>query len=294
MLAYQQKDAWRRVLVDRAALILGRAAPSDGRYSAAADTTLPPTQQQPNEASEQEKFIEARASLDPPDILAVWYLALHGDITWMKKGVEKSIPECLALYGWHQLCWFTPENALSALSHLQRAKDMKNAYGLLYWGLVMDSAYGDTTDACSVAWTCYYESAASELTLASTMSRMSWQLVEITNRQLGGGKKHSSNGPSLFELYRCYHHGHGCTQDDLEARKYLQQAADIGYGPAYAVLSKWYCSGWENVLRKNAEKQAYWSKQATISSEKHPFPIYMHPLRSLLGTNATPAWWKSL
>ena len=135
---------------------------------------------------------------------------------------------------------------------------------------------------------------ASELTLASTMSRMSWQLVEITNRQLGGGKKHSSNGPSLFELYRCYHHGHGCTQDDLEARKYLQQAADEGYGPAYAVLSKWYCSGWENVLRKNAEKQAYWSKQATISSEKHPFPIYMHPLRSLLGTNATPAWWKSL
>ena len=71
----------------------------------------------------------------------------------------------------------------------------------------------------------------------------------------------------------------------------MQKAADEGYGPACAALSEWYCSGWENVLRKNAEKQAYWSKQATISSENH---IYIHPLRSLLRTNATPAWWKSL
>ena len=45
----------------------------------------------------------------------------------MEKGAEKSIPECLALYGWYQLCYCTYENALSALSHLQRAKDMKNA-----------------------------------------------------------------------------------------------------------------------------------------------------------------------
>ena len=281
-------------LVDRAALILGRAAPSDGKYSAAADTTLPPTQQQPNEASEQRRFIEARASLDPPDILAVWYLALHGDITWMKKGAEKSIPECLALYGWYQLCWFTPENALSALSYLQRAKDMKNAYGLLFWGLVMDCAYGDTTDACSVAWTCYHESAC--LGNNTGMFNVAHVLSARGDHKQGveWWKKAQQHGPSLFELYLCYHHGHGCTQDDLEARKYLQQAADEGYGPACATMSEWYCSGWENVLRKNPEKQAYWSKQATILSEKHPLPIYIHPLRNLLGTNATPAWWKSL
>ena len=279
-------------LVDRAALILGRAA-FDGRYPVAADTTLPPTQQQPNEASEQKKFIEARASHDPPDILAVWYLARHGDITWMKKGAEKSIPECLALYGWYQLCWITSEN-VSALSHLQRAKDMKNAYGLLFWGLVMDCAYGDTADACSAAWTCYHESAClghqvGMFNVAHVLSARGdhKQAVEWW-------KKAQQHGPSLFELYLCYHHGHGCTQDDLEARKYLQQAADGGYGPACAALSEWYCSGWKNVLRKNAEKQAYWCKQATISSEKHPLPIYRHPLRSLLGTNTTPAWWKSL
>ena len=281
-------------LVDRAALILGRAAPSDGKYSAAADTTLPPTQQQPNEASEKRRFIEARASLDPPDILAVWYLARHGDITWMKKGAEKSIPECLALFGWHQLCWFTPENALSALSHLQRAKDMKNADGLLFWGLVMDCAYGDTADACSVAWTCYHESAC----LGNNTGKYNVAHFLAARRDhkqaVGWWKKAQQHGPSLFELYLCYHHGHGCTQDDLEARKYLQQAADEGYGPACAALSEWYCSGWENVLCKNPEKQAYWCKQATISSEKHSFPIYIHPLRSLLGTNATPAWWKSL
>ena len=278
-------------LVDRAALILGRAAPSDGKYSTAADTTLPPTQQQPDEASEKRRFIETRASLDPPDFLAVWYLAQHGDITWMEKGAEKSIPECLALYGWHQLCWFTPENALSALSHLQRAKDMKNAYGLLYWGLVMDSAYGDTADACSVAWTCYHESAC--LGNQVGMFNVAHVLEARGDHQqaVEWWKKAQQHGPSLFELYRCYHHGDGCTQDDLEARKYLQQAADEGYGPACTALSEWYGSGWENVLRKNPEKQAYWCKQATISSEKH---IYSDPLRSLLQTNATPAWWKSL
>ena len=278
-------------LVDRAALILGRAAPSDGKYSTAADTTLPPTQQQPDEASNLRKFIEARASLDPPDILAVCYLALLGDITWMKKGVEKSIPECLALYGWYQLCWFTPENALSALSHLQQAKDMKNAYGLLYWGLVMDSAYGDTADACSVAWTCYHESAC--LGNEDGMFNVAHVLEARGDHKQAvvWWKKAQLHGPSLFELYRCYHHGYGCTQDDLEARKYLQQAADKDYGPACAALSEWYCSGWDNVLRKNPEKQAHWSKQATISSEKH---IYRQPLRSLFGTNATPAWWKCL
>ena len=278
-------------LVDRAALILGRAAPSDGKYSAAADTTLPPTQQQPNETCEQRRFIEARASLHPPDILAVWYLAQHGDTTWMKKGAEKSIPECLALYGWYQLCYCTSENALSALSHLQRANDMKNAYGLLYWGLVMDCAYGDTSDACTVAWTCYHESAC--LGNEDGMFNVAHVLAARGDHKQAvvWWKKAQQHGPSLFELYRCYHHGYGCTQDDLEARKYLQQAADEGYGPACATLSEWYCSGWDNVLRKNPEKQAYWCKQATISSEKH---IYIDPLRSLLGTNATPAWWKSL
>ncbi|KAL5481216.1 hypothetical protein EMCRGX_G021332 [Ephydatia muelleri] len=35
----------------------------------------------------------------------------------------------------------------------------EECHGLLYWGLVMDSAYGDTVDACSAAWTSYYESA---------------------------------------------------------------------------------------------------------------------------------------
>ena len=281
-------------LVDRAALILGRAAPSDGRYSATANTTLPPTQQQPDEASKLRRFIETRASLDPPDILAVCYLAQHGDITWMEKGAEKSIPECLVLYGWHQLCWFTPENALSALSHLQRVKDLKNAYGLLYWGLVMDIAYGDTADACSVAWTCYHESAC--LGNQVGMFNVAHVLAARGDHKQAvvWWKKARQHGPSMFELYLCYHHGHGCTQDDQKAWKYLQEAADQGYGPACTALSEWYCSGWVNVLRKNPGKQAHWSKQATISSEMHPLPIYTHPLRSLLGTNATPAWWKSL
>ena len=278
-------------LVDRAALILGCAAPSDGRYSAAADATLPPTQQQLNEASKWRRFIEAQASLDPPDFLAVCYLARHGDVTWMKKGVDKSIPECLALYGWHQLCCFSSDNALSALSHLQRAKDMKNAYGLLYWGLVMDSAYGDISDACSVVWTCYYESAC--LGNEDGMFNVAHVLAARGDHKQAvvWWKKARQHGPSLFELYRCYHHGYGCTQDHLEARRFLQQAADQGYGPACAILSEWYGSGWKNVLRKNAKKQAHWSKQATISSEKH---IYRQPLRSLFGTNATPAWWKCL
>ena len=281
-------------LVDRAALILGRAAPSDGRYSAAADTTLPPTQQQPDKASKKRRFIEARASLDPHDFLAVSYLAQHGDITWMEKGVEKSIPECLALYGWYQLCWCKSQNALSALSHLQHAKDMKNACGLLYWGLVMDSAYGDTADACSAAWTSYHESAC--LGNQVGMFNVAHVLAARGDHKQAvvWWKKAQQHGPSLFELYRCYHHGYGCKHDDLEARKYLQQAADQGYGPACTALSEWYCSGWENVLRKNPKKQAHWCKQATISSEKHLFHIYKHPLRSLLGTNATPAWWKSL
>ena len=281
-------------LVDRAALILGRAAPSDGRYSATANTTLPPSQQQPDEASRLRRFIETRASLDPPDFLAVCYLAQHGDITWMEKGVEKSIPECFALYGWYQLCWCPYGNALSALSHLQHAKDMKNACGLLYWGLVMDSAYGDTADACSVAWTCYYESAC--LGNQVGMFNVAHVLAARGDHKQAvvWWKKTQQHGPSLFELYRCYHHGYGCKRDDLEARKYLQQAADQGYGPACTALSEWYCSGWENVLRKNPKKQAHWCKQATISSEKHLFHIYTHPLRSLLGTNATPAWWKSL
>ena len=278
-------------LVDRAALILGRAAPSDGKYPAAADTTLPTTQQQLDEASKKRRFIEDRASLDPPDILAVSYLAQHGDITWMEKGVEKSIPECLALYGWYQLCYYTSENAFSALSHLQRAKDMKNAYGLLYWGLVMDSAYGDTSDACSVAWTCYHESAC--LGNEDGMFNVAHVLAARGDHKQAvvWWKKAQQHGPSLFELYRCYHHGYGCTQDNLEARKYLLQAADKGYGPACVTLSEWYFSGWENVLRKNPEKHAYWCKQATISSEMR---IYTDPLRSLLQTNATPAWWKSL
>ena len=281
-------------LVDRAALILEHAETSNGKYPAAADTTLPPTQQQPDKASEKRRFIEARASLDPPDILAVWYLALLGDKTWMKKGAEKSIPECLALYSWYQLCYGTSENALSALSHLQQAKDMKNAYGLLYWGLVMDSAYGDTADACSVAWTSYHESAY--LGNEDGMFNVAHVLAARGDHKQAvvWWKKAQQHGPSLFELYRCYHHGYGCTQDDLEARKYLQQAADQGYGPACTALSEWYCSGWDNVLRKNPEKHAYWCKRATISSEKHLFPIYRHPLRSLLGTNATHAWWKSL
>ena len=277
-------------LVDRAALILGHAAPSDGKYPDAANTTLPPTQQ-PKEASKRRRFIDVRASLDPPDILAVCYLAQLGDITWMKKGVDRSIPECLALYGWYQLCWFTPENALSALSHLQRAKDLKNANGLLFWGLVMDSASGDAADACSVVWTCYHESAC--LGNQVGMFNVAHVLAARGDHKQAvvWWKKAQQHGPSLFELYRCYHHGYGCTQDDLEARKFLQQAADQGYGPACATLSDWYCSGWENVLRKNPEKQAHWCKVATISSEKH---IYINPLRSLLGTNATPAWWKSL
>ena len=277
-------------LVDRAALILGRAAPSNGKYSAAADATLPPTQQ-PDKASERIRFIEARASLDPPDILAVCYLAQLGNVSWMEKGAEKSIPECLALYGWHQLCWFTCENALSALSHLKRAKDMKNAEGLLFWGLAMESAYGDTADASSVAWTCYHESAClgNEFGMFNVAHVLS---ARGDHKQaVGWWKKAMQHGPSLFELYRCYHHGHGCTQDDLKAKKYLQQAAGKGYGPACAALSEWYGSGWKDVFRKNPEKQAHWRKQATM---KHRPLIYNYPLRSLLGTNATPAWCKYL
>ena len=212
----------------------------------------------------------------------------------MEKGAEKSIPECLALYGWHQLCRLTCKNALSALSHLQRAKDMKNANGLLFWGLAMDSAYGDITDTCSVAWTCYHESAClgNEFGMFNVAHVLS---ARGDHKQaVGWWKKAMQHGPSLFELYRCYHHGHGCTQDDLKAREYLQQAADQGYVPACATLSEWYGSGWKNVLRKNPEKQAHWRKQATNSAERHPLHIYSHPLRSLLGTNATPTWWKSL
>ena len=279
-------------LVARAALILGRGAPSNGKDSTVVDTTLPPTQQQPDEASEQRRFIKARANLDPPDILAICYLAEFGDLTWMQKGVEMSIPKCLALYGWHQLSLFSDVHALSALSHLQRAKDMKNAEGLLFWGLAMESAYGDATDTRSEAWTCYHESAC--LGDHSAMFNVAHVLAARGDHKqaVGWWKKAKQHGPSLFELYRCYHHGHGCTQDDLEASKYLRQAADEGYGPACATLSEWYGSGWENVLRKNPEKQAHWHKQATISSEKHPLPLCT--LRSLLGTNATPAWWKSL
>ena len=283
-------------LVSCAALIHGCAAPSNpGKDVSAADTTLPPTQQQPDEASEWRRFIETRASLDPPDILAVCYLAQLGEMKWMKKGVEMLIPECLALYGWSQLCWFSSENALSALSHLQQAKDMKNANGLLFWGLAMESAYRDATDAHSKAWTCYYESAC--LGNYAAVFNVAHVLAARGDHKqaVGWWKKVGWHGPSLFELYRCYLHGHGCTQDVLKARKYLLQAADQGYGPACTTLSEWYCTGWENVLRKNPEKQAHWCKQATISSEKHPLHIYTHLLRNLLGTtNATPAWWKSL
>ena len=276
--------------------LMACAAPSNpGKDVSAVDTTLPPTKQQPDEASEWSRFIEDRASLDPPDILAVCYLAELGEMKWMEKGVEMLIPECLALYGWRQLCWFSPENALSALSHLQQAKDMKNANGLLFWGLAMDSAYRNATDTRSEAWTCYYESAC--LGKHAAIFNVAHVLAARGDHKqaVGWWKKAKQHGPSLFELYRCYHHGHGCTQDVLKARKYLLQAADQGFGPACATLSEWYGSGWENVLRKNPEKQAHWCKQATISSEKHPLHIYTHLLRNLLGTtNATPAWWKSL
>ena len=146
---------------------------------------------------------------------------------------------------------------------------------------------------CS-AWTSYHESAY--LGNEDGMFNVAHVLAARKDhtQAVVWWKRARQHGPSLFELYRCYHHGHGCTQDDLEARKYLQQAADKDYGPACAALSEWYCSGWDNVLRKNPEKHAYWCKRATISSEKHLFPIYRHPLRSLLGTNATHAWWKSL
>ena len=273
------------------------AAPSNpGKNVSAADTTSPPTQQQPNEASDEwRRFIETRASLDPPDILAVCYLAQLGEMKWKEKGVEMLIPECLALYGWDQLCWFRSENALSALSHLQQAKDMKNANGLLFWGLAMDSAYRNATDACSEAWTCYYESAC--LGNHAAMFNVAHVLATRGDHKqaVGWWKKAGSHGPSLFELYSCYLNGHGCAQDVLKARKYLLQAADQGYGPACTTLSEWYCTGWENVLRKNAEKQAHWHKQATISSEENPLHICTHHLRNLLGTtNATPAWWESL
>ena len=285
-------------LVACATLIHGCAAPSNpGNYKdvSAADTTSPPTQQQPDKASEWRRFIETRASLDPPDILAVCYLAQLGEMKWIEKGVEMLIPECLALYGWSQLCWFGYNNALSALSHLQQAKNMKNAKGLLFWGLAMESAYGDATDARSEVWTCYYESAC--LGNHAAMFNVAHVLAARGDHKqaVGWWKKAGSHGPSLFELYCCYLHGHGCTQDVLKARKYLLQAADQGYGPACTTLSEWYCTGWENVLRKNPEKQAHWCKQATISSEKHPLHIYTYRLRNLLGaTNATPTWWKSL
>ena len=242
-----------------------------------------------------EKFIETRASLDPPDILAICYLAQLGEMKWMEKGVVMLIPECLALYGWDQLCRFSSENALSALSHLQQAKDMKNAEGLLFWGLAMESAYRDATDARSEAWTCYYESA--RLGNHDDMFNIAHVLAARGDHKqaVGWWKKAESHGPSLFELFCCYLHGHGCAQDVLKARKYLLQAADQGYGPACTTLSEGYCTGWENVLRKNPEKQAHWRKQATISSEKHQLHIRTHLLRNLLGTtNATPAWWESL
>ena len=281
-------------LVACAALIHGNAAPS--KDVSAADTTSPPTQQQPDEASgEWRRFIETRASLDPPDILAVCYLAQLGEMKWMEKGVEMLIPECLALYGWDQLCSFSSENALTALSHLQQAKDMKNADGLLFWGLAMESAYRDATDARSEAWTCYYQSAC--LGNHAAMFNVAHVLAARGDHKqaVGWWKKAGSHGPSLFELYRCNLQGRGCTEEGLKARKYLLQAADEGYGPACTTLSEWYCTGWENVLRKNPEKQAHWCKQATISSEKHPLHIHTHLLRNLLGTtNATPAWWESL
>ena len=273
------------------ALIHGCAASSNpGKNVSASDTTSPPTQQQPDEASgEWRRFIETRASLDPPDILAVCYLAQLGEMKWMEKGVEMLIPECLAHYGWSQLSWFSSENALSALSHLQQAKDMKNAQGLLFWGLAMDNAYRDATEPRSEAWTCYYESAC-----LGNHAAM-FNVAHVLAQAVRWWKKAVSHGPSLFELYRCYLNGHGCTQDVLKARKYLLQAADQGYGPACTTLSEWYCTGWENVLRKNPDKQAHWHKQAILSSEKHPLHIHTHRLRNLLGTpNATPTWWESL
>ena len=282
-------------LVACAALIHGCAAPSNpGNYISAADTTSPPTQQ-PDEATKWRRFIETRASLDPPDTLAVCYLAQLGEMKCIEKGVEMLIPECLALYGWHKLCGFSSQNALTALSHLQQAKDMKNAEGLLFWGLAMESAYRDAIDASSEAWTCYYESAC--LGNLAAMFNVAHVLAARGDHKqaVGWWKKAGSHGPSLFELYRCFLHGHGCAQDVLKAKKYLLQAADVGYGPACTTLSEWYCTGWENVLRKNPEKQAHWRKQATISSEKHPLHIRTHFLRNLLGTtNATPAWWDSL
>ena len=291
-------------LVARAALIRGCAAPLDDKDFTAVDTTSPPTQQQqqqqqqqqPDEASKVIRFIEARASLDPPDILAICYLAKLDKMEWMKKGAEKSIPECLALYGWYQLCFPVRVNAWSGLSHLQQAKDMKNANGLLYWGLVMESVYGHATNMHSEAWNCYHESAC--LGNHDGMFNVAHVLAARGDypQAVGWWKQAEHHGPSLFELYHCYLDGRGCTKDDLEAKKYLQQAADEGYGPACAALSEWYSTGWENVLRKNPKKQAHWLKQATISSEKHPVHIIkIHPLRSLLETkNATPCWWKCL
>ena len=284
-------------LVSCAALLHGCAAPSNpDKDVSAADTRSPPTQQQTDEArGEWRRFIEIRASLDPPDILAVCYLAQLGEMKWMEKGVEMLIPECLALYGWSQLCWDFSEKALSALSHLQQAKDMKNAEGLLFWGLAMENAYRDATDARSEAWTCYYESAC--LGNHAAMFNVAHVLAARGDHKQAvvWWRKAGSHGPSLFELYSCYLNGHGCKQDVLKARKYLLQAADQGYGPACTTLSEWYCTGWENVLRKNPDKQAHWHKQATISSEENPLHICTHHLRNLLGTtNATPAWWESL
>ena len=155
----------------------------------------------------------------------------------------------------------------------------------------MEDWASTTADASSVAWICYHESAC----LGNQVGMFNVAHVLSARgdhkQAIGWWKKARQHGPSLFELYLCYHHGYGCTQDDLEARKYLQHAADEGYGPACATLSEWYGSGWKNVLRKNPAKQAHWRN---ISSEKHPLHIYIHPLRSLLGTHATPAWWKSL
>ena len=109
-------------LVARAATIHKRAAPPNMKVSFAPTSLSPPTQQS-DEESEKRKFIVARASRDPPDILAVVHLAELWEMNWLIKGVEMSIPKCLALYGWLQMCWFSSENAQNALSLLQRAKD---------------------------------------------------------------------------------------------------------------------------------------------------------------------------
>ena len=281
-------------LVARAATIHKRAAPPNMKVSFAPSTSLSPPTQQSDEESEKRKFIVARASRDPPDILAVVHLAELWEMNWLIKGVEMSIPKCLALYGWLQMCWFSSENAQNALSLLQRAKDTNNSYGFLFWGLIVESAYDNAIDVGSEASTCYCESAR----LGNQYGMFNHAHVLAARgehkKAIESWKIAMKHGPSLFELYRCYHYGHGCTQDDLKAKEYLQQAADDDYVPACTTLSEWYGSGWENVLHKNPKKQAYWCKKATSLSENQRLPIYLHPLRSLLGTNPTPAWWKSL